>query len=158
QWRIHADVALRHVELVRADDAVAKLRAVVAFERDPRTEEYASRIRGRLVDHHHAFQPLAQVPDARVDFTQAPLAIDVIGILGTITERGRRTDRGSHLRSFDAPQLRQFGLHARMPRRRDVAGAGYRRRAVATHLQCAIVDLCARAQRRLRGGNSLSME
>src|SRR5215469_659425 len=103
--RVHADVAGGHVELVRSHDAVARARAVLGLELDPRAEEHAPDVRGRLVDDHQPLEAPAQEAHAAVDFPQTPLAVGVLGVLGSIALCGGGGDRLGDSRTLLAPQL-----------------------------------------------------
>jgi hypothetical protein len=44
---------------------------------------------------------------------QSPLAVDVVGVLRAIAERGRVRHRLGHARALDLPEVVQLGLQAR---------------------------------------------
>ena len=78
QRRVDTDQALFQVQLVGADDAVARLFAVFVFDGDPGTEVHLVRI-GRLVaDDLELFQTLGEKAHATVDLAQHLLAVGVL--------------------------------------------------------------------------------
>ncbi len=113
QRRIHADVAFRHVEFVRAHDAVNGLLAIGIFESHPGAEKYAPAIAGRLVDHGHSVEAFSQETHAPVDLAQATLPVGVFGIFGAITLRRRFGHCLGDTRTFHSPQLIELLFEAR---------------------------------------------
>ena len=59
-------------------------------------------------------------PDARVDLPELALAVDVLGVLGSIPQRGGFRDFARHLGPFDLPQLLVFGCQTLLTGRRYV--------------------------------------
>src|SRR5579864_1828152 len=128
QGRVHADIAGRHVELVRTHDPVAHARAVLRLEQHPGAEEHARRIARGLIDHHHSIETPPQVAHPPVDLAQPALAIGVFGILRPVALSGRGGDRGRDARPLVAPQLIEFRTQTVCPLRGDVLRARRGRR------------------------------
>jgi hypothetical protein len=86
--------------------------AGVVLDRHPGAEEHAAAVRGRLGDDVETVEPAPQEAHAPVDLAQAPLSIDVFGVLRAVAHRGGFGHRARHGRPFHAPQFVQFGTQA----------------------------------------------
>src|SRR5205807_4605597 len=64
------------------------------------------------IHHLRRLQPFDEKADAAVDFAQAPLAVEIVGVLGSIAERGRPGHRLYHFGAGGLRQLFELGLQA----------------------------------------------
>ena len=78
QGRVDTDQALFQVQLIGADDAVARLLAVFVFNRDPSPTVDRVRVAGFFADHLEAFEALGQETHATVDFAEHFFAVGVL--------------------------------------------------------------------------------
>src|SRR2546428_6234284 len=95
--------AARRIDLVDADDADLFL-FVLHFYPHGGAEEHLVGVAPFRIHHLRGFQPLDEKADAAVDLAQAPLAVEVVGVLRAIAERGRPSHPLYHGR---AARLRQ---------------------------------------------------
>jgi hypothetical protein len=72
---------------------------------EPRAEIDPARVRGRLIDDPHAVEAFTQKPNAAIDFGQLALAIDVLGILGTVSLRSSFGHGARDFRPLGSPQV-----------------------------------------------------
>ena len=116
----------RHVGLVDADDAVGALAAVLVRHRDRGAEEHLIGLlaRGR-VDDFGRLQALGEEADAAIDLAQAPLAVDVVGVLRAVAVGGGPGDDLDQLGALLVSRCSASLLQPRVALRRDVVlGAG----------------------------------
>src|SRR6185503_14312554 len=81
------DTAVRGIDLVDAHDAHRAL-ARSALHAHARAEEDLVGVAAGRAHHLGRFQPLDEEAHAPVDLAQAFLPIEVVGVLGTVAERG----------------------------------------------------------------------
>jgi len=142
QRRVHADVTGRAIKFVGTDNAMADFVARLVFEGHVGAKEYALRIGGRSINHHHTLETLAQETHPTIDLAQALFAVGVFGIFGAIALRRGLADRLRHLRPLDAPQLLEFGRQPVMPLRGDELGARRRGWSIARHATAKDTRAC----------------
>ena len=120
--RLHADEALRRIELVGADDPELEALARLVLERDPGAEEHPARLLRRLGHHLELVEPLREEVHAPVDLAQPLLAVDVLGVLRAIPQRRRVRDLPRHARPLDLPEPLELGRELAVAVGGDVAG------------------------------------
>ena len=96
---------------VRADDRHGAFLAIGVRERDRRAEAHLLRRARGVVDDDRAVEALGEKTDSPVDLTQAPLAVDVVAVLGTVAVPRRPRHGRHHLRPLGLPQVQQFLVH-----------------------------------------------
>src|SRR5690606_21730419 len=95
---LHADPTLVDVRLVRSDDAIRDLVALLVFERHPRAEECTGGITRWFADDDQLVEALRQEAHPTIDLAQPALAIDVLGVLGAVALRRGIRDFLRHAR------------------------------------------------------------
>jgi hypothetical protein len=126
-------MARRGIELIWTDDAVPRLYACLVLDGDPRAEEHAARVGRRLVDDHHALEPLAQEAHPTVDLAKPFFPVGVVGVFGAVALRSRCRHRTGDLGPLDAPELVEFAAQPCVAFRGDESGTLRLGRSVAAH-------------------------
>src|SRR6202165_2102838 len=132
-WRDPRHAAVRRIDFVDADDADLFF-FILHFYPYGGAEEHVVGSAPLQIRPPRRFQPLDEKADAAVDLAQSPLAVDVVGVLGAIAERGRPGHRLHYLGALGLRQLLELGLQARVAFWRNVILAARNRWRLAFFL------------------------
>jgi hypothetical protein len=106
--RIHTDQAVGGVEFIGPHNAVLADTSFLVFKPHPGAEKNLGRVSGIGVDDNNILKPVFEVMDPRIDLTELLLAVDVLGVLGTVPLRSSGSERRRHLGPLCVPKVLKF--------------------------------------------------